>query len=121
MESEIITEAQETLGVAQPVSQPPIREVVHHFSMSPVYMGLKIVADYDKEAQQYEQARPGIVLIIGGKPVWVPPEASLMKSWGRFMIELGTLLEEIEIPREEIDIEAIKARIMACPGVRTDA
>lgn len=110
----IIDNAKELLGVALPVSKPPRTDVVFSFNQDQIYMGLKMVQDYDKDKQQYKQAEPRIVLSINGNYQYVPLESSLFKNWGQFLKDLGTLVEEIEIPQEEVNIEEIRKRILAC-------
>ena len=113
-DQDIIINAKELLGVAQPVSRPPRTDVVFSFNQGQVYMGLKMVQDYDKDRQQYKQGEPRIVLSINGNYQYVPLESSLFKNWGQFLIDLGTLVEEIEVPQEEVDIEEVRRRILAC-------
>ena len=99
--------------MAQPVSMPPKTEVVYSFSQDQIYMGLKMVQDYDKDKQQYKQAEPRIVLSINGDYQWVPLDSYLFKKWGEFLINLGTLVEEVEDPRREIDVEEARRKMLA--------
>ena len=76
-------------------------------------MGLKMVQDYDKDKPQYKQAEPRIVLSINGDYQWVPLDSYLFKKWGEFLINLGTLVEEVEDPRKEIDVEEARRKMLA--------
>ncbi len=100
--------------MAQPVSMPPHSEVVYNFNQDQIYMALRMVQDYDKDKQQYKQAEPRIVLSINGDYQWVPVDPYLFRKWGEFLINLSTLVEDIEIPQEEVDIEEIRRRLLAC-------
>ena len=99
--------------MAQPVLMPPQTTVVYNFSQDQIYMALRMVQDYDKDKQQYKQAEPRIVLSINGDYQWVPLDPYLFRKWGEFLMNLSTLVEDIEIPQEEVDVEEVRRRIQA--------
>ncbi len=113
---EVINRAQELLGVPEHVSMPPKKDVIFSFRQDPVYMALKMVAEYDRENEKYKQAEPRITLSVNGTYHWVPLSADFFKEWGQFLTDLGEIVGEIEVSEKECDVEKAKAMIQALMG-----
>lgn len=108
MIEDIENEAMELLGRAQPVSRQPKKETVMSFKDGPVYMGLKLVSQFDKETQGYGDPVPKVVLLVDGKYVRMPLDSDLFGKWGEFLIKLSEVTEGIRIPEREIDMDRVK-------------
>jgi len=109
----IIKEAQEALGVPQPVSRPPLRIPVTKFRHGNIFVGLNMVADYDKKKQDYKVPKPKMTFIVGDIHPYLPVDAQLFKDLGRSFTKLGESIDGMEFPKEEMDIEEIRAKLRA--------
>jgi len=111
---EIKDKAVELLGSAQPVTKPTKKENVLSFRKGHVYIALKLVTPYDKEKQQYAEPMPKIVFLVDGKYVRMPIDSSLLKSLGKFLIDLGEVVEGVDVPEMNIDVESAKKMLSSC-------
>ncbi len=108
--------AVELLGAAQPVSKPTKKENLVSFRKGHVFVALKLVSQYDRESQQYEDPVPKITFLVDGKYVRMPVDSSLLKSLGKFLGDLGDILEGVEVPERSVDIEEARRIISSCSG-----
>ena len=111
---EIKDQAVELLGSAQPITKPTKKENVLSFRKGHVYIALKLVTPYDKEKQQYAESMPKIVFLVDGKYVRMPIDSSLLKSVGKFLIDLGEVVEGVDVPEMNIDVESVKKMLSTC-------
>jgi predicted XRE-type DNA-binding protein len=109
----IIKEAQEVLGVPKPVSKPPMRIPITKFRHGNIFVGLNMVADYDKKMQDYKVPQPRMTFIVGDMHPYLPVDAQLFKDLGKSFADLGNSIENMEFPKEEMDIEEIRAKLRA--------
>ena len=109
----IIKEAQEALGAPQPVSRPPLRIPVTKFRHGNIFVGLNMIMDYDKKKQDYKVPKPKMTFIVGDMHPYLPVDAQLFKDLGKSFTELGESIEDMEFPKEEMDIEEIREKMRA--------
>ena len=109
---EIKEKAVELFGAAQPVSKPTKKENILSFRKGHVFVALKLVTPYNREEQKYEDPIPKITFLVDGKYVRMPIDSSLLKSLGKFLEDLGDILEGVDIPEQRVDIDAAK-RLMS--------
>ena len=102
----------ELLGSACPVSKPAKKENILSFRKGHVFVALKMVTPYNREEQRYEKPIPKITFLVDGKYVRMPIDSSLLKSLGKFLEDLGDILEGVDVPEQKIDIGAAK-RLMS--------
>lgn len=76
-----------------------------------IYAALKMVSSFDKESQSYQQPQPKITCMVDGKYIRMPIDASLIKRFGDFLIKLGDVLEGVEIPQREIDMDEVRKKM----------
>ncbi len=113
VDESIISEAQEVLGVPKPVSKPPMRIPITKFRHGNIFVGLNMVADYDKKTQDYKVPQPRMTFIVGDMHPYLPVDAQLFKDLGKSFTDLGNSIENMEFPKEEMDIEEIRAKLRA--------
>ena len=113
-DQEIKDRAVELLGSAKPVSKSTKKENILSYRKGHVYVALRIVTPYDKEKQQYAEPMPKIVFLVDGKYVRMPIDSSLLKSLGKFLIDLGEVVEGVDVPEVNIDVESAKKMLFSC-------
>jgi len=72
-----------------------------------------MVADYDKKKQDYKVPKPKMTFIVGDIHPYLPVDAQLFKDLGRSFTKLGESIDGMEFPKEEMDIEEIRAKLRA--------
>ena len=75
-----------------------------------------MVADYDKKMQDYKMPQPRMTFIVGDMHPYLPMDAQLFKDLGKSFTDLRNSIENMEFPKEEMDIEEIRAklRVLGC-------
>lgn len=111
MEEEVRAKAIDLLGEAKPVSREPMKDTLMSFGEGHIYAALKMVSSFDKESQSYQQPQPKITCMVDGKYIRMPIDASLIKRFGDFLIKLGDVLEGVEIPQREIDMDEVRKKM----------
>lgn len=102
--------AVELLGSAAPVSKPVRKENLMSFREGNIFVSLKVVSEFDRQTQSYSDPFPKIVFMVDGKYVRMPVDSELMKGLGEFLVKLGTVLEDVEIPQKEIDMDNVRRK-----------
>ena len=102
--------AVELLGSAAPVSKPVRKENFMSFREGNIFVSLKVVSEFDRQTQSYSDPFPKIVFMVDGKYVRMPVDSELMKGLGEFLVKLGTVLEDVEIPQKEIDMDNVRRK-----------
>ncbi len=108
MTDDIEIKAMELLGQAQPVSRQSRKEKVMSFKNGPVYIGLKLISQFDKDTQEYGDPVPKIVFLVDGKYVRLSLDSKLFGELGSFLIKLSEVTEGVRVPEKEVDIEKVK-------------
>ncbi len=107
-------------GAAEAMQKPPMvkadggrvrKENLMRFREGHVHMALKLVSFPDDEAGSNRLPVPRIIFLVDGKYVRMPPDRVLLEDLGRFMMDLSTVLEGMDIPKETTDVESVKERI----------
>ena len=111
MEEEVRAKAIDLLGEAKPVSREPMKDTLMSFREGHIYVALKMVSSFDKESQSYQQPQPKITCMVDGKYIRMPIDAPLIKRFGDFLIKLGDVLEGVEIPQREIDMDEVRRKM----------
>ena len=60
-----------------------VKKEVSTFNEGGIYIGLKIVSEYDEATGQYKEERPSLVTMIDGKFVNFPKDGKFWKNFGR--------------------------------------
>lgn len=76
-----------------------------------IFVSLKVVSEFDRLTRSYSAPIPKIVFMVDGKYVRMPVDPGLMRRLGDFLVKLGTVLDDIEIPYEDVDMGAVKGRL----------
>lgn len=103
--------AVELLGSAAPVSKPVRKESLMSFREGNIFVALKVVSEFDRQTQSYSDPFPKIVFMVDGKYVRMPVDSELMKRLGEFLVKLGTVLEDVEIPHREVDMDDVRRKL----------
>lgn len=103
--------AVELLGSAAPVSKPVQKENLMSFRESSIFVALKVVSEFNRDAQSYSDPVPKIVFMVDGKYVRMPVDSGLMKRLGEFLGKLGTVIEDIEVTRKELDMDDVRRKL----------
>ena len=118
-QNEVKDKAVELLGEAQPVTLQPKKQTILSFQRGNIYMGLKLVSEYDKSAGRYKEPVPKITLMFDGKYVRMPIDSSLIRDFSRFLGSLAEVVDGVDVRHEE-DPEEVNRRIeefrRACLG-----
>ncbi len=97
-------------------SQGPAIDVKVSFRKGHVFVALKPAFHYDRESQQYEDPVPKITFLVDGKYVRRPVDSPIPKSLGKFLGDLGDILEGVEVPERSVDIEEARRILPLCSG-----
>ena len=111
MEEAVRAKAMDLLGRAQPVSKEPMKDTLMSFRDGHIYAALRMVSPFDKKTQSYQQPEPKITFMVDGKYIRMPIDAPLIKRFGDFLMKLGDVLEGVEIPQKEIDMDEVKRKM----------
>ena len=106
---DVLAQAREVFGTAQPVSKQTKKENLMSFRKGPVFIALRLVTPYDKAKQDYGEPFPRLTFLMNGKYVAFPMESGLLSDVADFMKQLAEVLEGVEVPRPEADVERAKA------------
>ena len=87
------------------------KESLMRFREGHVHMALKLLSFPDDEAGSNRSPVPRITFLVDGKYVRMPPDKVLLEDLGRFMVDLSTVLEGMDIPKKTTDVESVKERI----------
>lgn len=101
----------ELLGSAAPVSKPTMKENLMSFREGNVFVSLKVVSEYDRGSQSYSDPIPKIVFMVDGKYVRMPIDSSLISRLGEFLVKIGSVIDGIEIPRKEVDVDDARRKL----------
>ncbi|WII08008.1 hypothetical protein PED39_02090 [Methanomassiliicoccales archaeon LGM-RCC1] len=119
-EEEFIQEAQEKLGVPQPVSKPPMRLPLNKFHYGRLFANFTLVADYDIKNQEYNPPEPRLNTSMGEKRIWLPTDPEVIRLLGEYFITVGKTMEDLKFPTKEVYIEEIRRILMSCGCVVKD-
>lgn len=103
--------AVELLGSAAPVSKPVRKENLMSFREGNIFVALKVISEFDRHTRSYSDPLPKIVFMVDGKYVRIPVDSELMKGLGEFLVKLGMVLEDVEIPQKEVDIDDVRRKL----------
>ena len=108
--------AVELLGEAMPVSRQPEKETVMSFREGHIAMSLKIITPFDKDAQEYRDSIPKIVLLVDGKYVRMPIDSKLLKDFGEFLLNLSQVVEGVQEPAKITNVENAREILQRAVG-----
>ena len=103
--------AVELLGSAAPVSKPVRKENPMSFREGNIFVALKVIYEFDRYTRSYYDPLPKIVFMVDGKYVRIPVDSELIKGLGEFLVKLGMVLEDVEIPQKEVDIDDVRRKL----------
>ena len=103
--------AVELLGSAAPVSKPVRKENLMSFREGNIFVALKVMSEFDRYTRSYSDPLPKIVFMVDGKYVRIPVDSELIKGLGEFLVKLGMVLEDVEIPQKEVDIDDVRRKL----------
>ena len=74
-----------------------IKKEVSTFNEGGVYVGLKIVSDYDESTGQYKDERPSLVTMIDGKFVNFPKDGKWWKNFADFAQKFAQIMDGVDL------------------------
>lgn len=87
---DVLAQAREVFGTAQPVSKQTKKENLMSFRKGPVFIALRLVTPYDKAKQDYGEPFPRLTFLVNGKYVAFPMESGLLSDVADFMKQLAS-------------------------------
>ena len=117
---EFIAEMQSELGKPNLVSKPPMRLPLMKFHTGRLFVNLNLVADYSVKEQEYDPPEPRLNLSMGEKRVWLPTDSETIRLLGEFLVSVSSVLEDMDFPHKEYDIEEIRKLLKSCGCVANE-
>ena len=74
-----------------------IKTEVCTFNQDGIYIGLKLVSDYDEATGKYKEERPSLVFMKDGKFVNMPKDGKFWKNFAEFAQNFAQIMEGIDL------------------------
>lgn len=74
-----------------------IKKEVSTFNEGGIYIGLKIVSEYDEATGQYKEERPSLVTMIDGKFVNFPKDGKFWKNFADFAQKFAQIMDGVDL------------------------
>ena len=78
-------------------SNETIKKEVSTFNEGGIYIGLKIVSEYDEATGQYKEERPSLVTMIDGKFVNFPKDGKFWKNFADFAQKFAQIMDGVDL------------------------
>jgi len=74
-----------------------IKKEVCTFNEGGIYVGLKIVSEFDEQTGQYKEDRPSLVTMIDGKFVNFPKDGKWWKNFADFAAKFAQIMDGVDL------------------------
>ena len=93
------------------------KENILSFREGHVYMALKMVSTFDEVNKVYKDPIPRVTFLVDGKYVRMPTDRRLLRKLGEFMVSVSDLLEGVDIPENNLDLDRARREIDRIKGI----
>lgn len=95
--NQAIADAMGRMGEPSPVTYPTKKRNVVSFKGENMYMGLKLVSEYDKEKGEYLPPVPRMTFTVDGKYVRIPMDYHWLKRFATFISDLADIIKDVDV------------------------